>query len=805
MRLNILLALLLFYNAAYSSVVIKNVNFKYTGVQLIVNYDLESARADDLFIVGIEVFSVKTVDYIVEHQIGHKTHKTHHSESKATRLDAISFSGEVGQSIKPGINKIVYWNTKADNINFSGKIFFKVIVKPRSNIAITNHVIKSIIYPGLGSYRLDNSSWHFLYGIGAYGAAFGSVLLNQKAVESYANYKSSFNAVQANSYYNQANTQLTNSYVLAGSALAICGYSVYRTYVKAQKIKSEPIITQSSSKYYYQKTSNEFTSFSDTQNVEIKGIYYPPNLSFRSSLLNKQDVQLLDNNNNELTYLNATESAKLVFEIGNNGLGNASGVEVLVKETNQLTGLDFLKIYNVGNIKKNELKKVEIPITTNISLKTATANFIIDVKEANGFGIDPISIKINTKEFLKPKLEVVDFKFMSEKGGVAKRGEKIMLKVNIQNTGFGDAKSVSVNLRLPLKNVFPVNETQHQFTTIKSGEHVSVDLEFFTNKEYFDTVLAVDIQLQESWGRFAESKKVVVSLNQELSKKELNILGDVTYNSIIKPALLSSDVDINIPQNNEKKPYKYAIVIGNEDYASRQPNLQTEANVDFAEQDAKIMKEYLVKILGFEEHKVFLLINATTSEMRKELKKVEEIFERLPGGVDSEIIFYYAGHGYPDEVTKIPYLIPVDVSATDIQNGIRLSEITQRLGSVNAQKVTIILDACFTGDGRNAGLLAARTARIKPKSINLQGNMVVFSASSGDQTALPYKEKKHGYFTYFLLKKLQETKGNVTYGELFDYVTTNVQLETTIKIKPQNPQINISESVINSWKNWRMK
>ena len=114
-------------------------------------------------------------------------------------------------------------------------------------------------------------------------------------------------------------------------------------------------------------------------------------------------------------------------------------------------------------------------------------------------------------------------------------------------------------------------------------------------------------------------------------------------------------------------------------------------------------------------------------------------------------------------------------------------------------------DACFTGDGRNAGLLAARTARIKPKQINLQGNMVVFSASSGDQTALPYKEKKHGYFTYYILKKLQETKGNISYGDLSDYVTTNVQLETTIKIKPQDPQINASELATNNWRNWRFR
>lgn len=557
--------------------------------------------------------------------------------------------------------------------------------------------------------------------------------------------------------------------------------------------------------YYYalgEKVNNDFLPL---VNLDVKGKYFPPDLIFETTQEQPDEIVVLNSAGEKTNLIKATELFMLQCNIRNNGKGDALNVVVNTAEINGLNGIDFAKEVQVGRIRTGETKKIQIPISTNNNLKTATACFIINVKESKGFGIDTISLKISTKEFLAPKLEVIDYKFLSEKGGYAKRGEKILLKVNIQNTGFGDAKNVSVDLKLPANNVFPVNETQHTYKLIKSGEFVSIDLEFFTNKEYFDTTVSIDVQIRESWGRFAESKKVIVGINQERVKRELIILGDVTYNTIIKPALLSSDVDINIPQNNDKKPYKYAIVIGNEDYSSKQPNLQTEANVDFAEQDAKIMKEYLVRTLGFEEQKVFLLTNATASEMRKELKKIEEIFARLPEGVDSEIIFYYAGHGYPDEVTKIPYLIPVDVSATDIQNGIRLSEITQRLGSVNAKRVTLMLDACFTGDGRNAGLLAARTARIKPKAVNLQGNMVVISASSGDQTALPYKEKKHGYFTYFLLKKLQETKGNITYGELFDYVTTNVQLETTIKIKPQDPQVNSSESVTNTWRNWRMK
>ncbi len=38
-----------------------------------------------------------------------------------------------------------------------------------------------------------------------------------------------------------------------------------------------------------------------------------------------------------------------------------------------------------------------------------------------------------------------------------------------------------------------------------------------------------------------------------------------------------------------------------------------------------------------------------------------------------------------------------------------------------------------------------------------------------------YKEMKHGMFTYFLLKKLQETKGDVTLDELGRYITEQVK------------------------------
>ena len=58
-------------------------------------------------------------------------------------------------------------------------------------------------------------------------------------------------------------------------------------------------------------------------------------------------------------------------------------------------------------------------------------------------------------------------------------------------------------------------------------------------------------------------------------------------------------------------------------------------------------------------------------------------------------------------------------------------------------------------------------------------------------------------FTYFLLKKLQESSGKATYAELKEYINYEVGVESVrINDKEQNPQVNISPVVKEVWKNW---
>ena len=103
-------------------------------------------------------------------------------------------------------------------------------------------------------------------------------------------------------------------------------------------------------------------------------------------------------------------------------------------------------------------------------------------------------------------------------------------------------------------------------------------------------------------------------------------------------------------------------------------------------------------------------------------------------------------------------------------------------------------------------LASARGVAIKTKSIVPQGNMVVFTAAQGDETAFSLKSQQHGMFTYYLLKKLQESKGQLTLGDLSDYLTKEVKRESFEKNnKIQTPIVNTASSLATSWRTMTLK
>lgn len=293
------------------------------------------------------------------------------------------------------------------------------------------------------------------------------------------------------------------------------------------------------------------------------------------------------------------------------------------------------------------------------------------------------------------------------------------------------------------------------------------------------------------------NRTLLQQANSQTKKVQSQTVKNEPFKSHFTPREKKSDVDQNIPNGQLTRLQTFALIIANENYMDVD-------NVPNALNDGKVFAEYCKKTLGLPDSNVRLVTDATLNRMRSQLNWLSQVMDAYKG--DANFIFYYAGHGIPDESTRSSYLLPVDGYGSDVNSGYSLNDIYLMLGKKKAKSVVVFLDACFSGTKRSGGMLAsARGVAIKAKQPMLRGNVVVVSAAQGDETAYPYQEKGHGMFTYYLLKKLQETKGDVNIGELADYITDQVMKQSIVTNgKMQTPQAVPSEAA-RDWKKWNFK
>ena len=65
-------------------------------------------------------------------------------------------------------------------------------------------------------------------------------------------------------------------------------------------------------------------------------------------------------------------------------------------------------------------------------------------------------------------------------------------------------------------------------------------------------------------------------------------------------------------------------------------------------------------MFGFEKENIDFLRNATFGEMSQAISRLERLMDL--DGAGKDIVVFYSGHGMPEERTKEPYLIPVDIN-----------------------------------------------------------------------------------------------------------------------------------------------
>ena len=241
------------------------------------------------------------------------------------------------------------------------------------------------------------------------------------------------------------------------------------------------------------------------------------------------------------------------------------------------------------------------------------------------------------------------------------------------------------------------------------------------------------------------------------------------------PVIPASDVDRIPAMKATSKKNAYAVVIGIENYREKLPK------ADFADRDAKLMGEYLTKVLGYPEENVVVRLNERAT--RTDLVKYFEEWLRNnvdPGG---SVFVYYSGHGAPNVKTGEAYLVPYDGDPAFVDStAYPVKQLYAALEKLPAKEIVVVMDSCFSGAGGRSVIAKG----LRPMVVSVEnpiiatGKTVVLAASSGDQISSTYEEKGHGLLTYYFLKGLQgegdlNKDGAIEMAELFEYMKPNVQ------------------------------
>lgn len=247
----------------------------------------------------------------------------------------------------------------------------------------------------------------------------------------------------------------------------------------------------------------------------------------------------------------------------------------------------------------------------------------------------------------------------------------------------------------------------------------------------------------------------IAMLRKELEK-------EIRSRLLAEDALKTSAQGVIAPQKSVTSPKVFAnrkaLVIGNDSYQK----ISTLAN---AREDARVIAENLTSF----GYKVSLKLDVTEKQFKSELRNFKNSVQ-----AGDEVAIFYAGHGV--QIASTNYLLPVDVGGQNEEEikdeGIALQRLLDDMHDKGAKFTLAMIDACrdnpFKGSGRSIG---GGTRGLAPTT-TATGQMVVFSAGSGQQALDklgPTDKSNNGLFTRIFVEEMQQT------GVTVDRVVRNVR------------------------------
>lgn len=502
--------------------------------------------------------------------------------------------------------------------------------------------------------------------------------------------------------------------------------------------------------------------------------------------------------------IDANETGSIIMKIKNTGTGDGINMTAQISATGSTNGLKYSNS-KLATLRVGATQSIEFPISANMNVEDGTAEFSVQIKEPNGFGTQPYTIRIPTRAFVQPLVKVTSHSVESQGGRTLQKVSPFTLKVIVQNIQHGKAEDVYISIHYPV-NVYLLNkdkETKH-LSSLRAGENVPIEYQLIVNQEYKGEDIPIKISISEKYGKYAEDYRINLKLEQPIGMQAITINAKDKPLEDINIVTIGSDVDKDIPETTSANSNTYVMIIANQNYVN-------ENKVSTALNDGRIMKEYCEKTLGIPAGNIQLREDQSYLNMQQSINDFAYRMKLNPG---AKFLFFYFGHGMadPSPNAEDSYFLPIDGSSITLKNnGLSRNAMVATFRKENPKQLVIYLESCFSGATNTDEMLAyadkTSGLRISEKSSEFDGNIVIFSASSGAETANAYPSQGHNVFTYEFLKELKKTKGDCTWGELFRNVQWNTArtADREMNGKRQQPTYKSSYTLKDDWMEWPVK
>ena len=323
---------------------------------------------------------------------------------------------------------------------------------------------------------------------------------------------------------------------------------------------------------------------------------------------------------------------------------------------------------------------------------------------------------------------------------------------------------------------------------IYPGEVIHGDFQFTIKPGYDKNSMKLSSDFEESEGwKYLDATDIEV--NNTRSTQLVNVQ---QVSSSQSTYITRVEVD-KVPISSDPKENHYAVIIGNEKYT----NSGVVDNVDGAEYDAEIFKKYSTNILSVPADHIEYAINASAAQMRD---AIDRIIKRARQTTSPVVYFYYAGHGWPEQDTDQPLLIPADIGPSQIELALNLNDIMGLFREDDDLELLAFIDACYASEKFSEN---TRSFKRTVNSPLVRGKQILFSAVSVKQEANTHAESGHGVFTYYLLNALKQNKKNITVDQLSMILRQDVtEYVTNRGQKTQLPSVHIAAEIKSQSNKW---